>query len=69
MECKQFYDNPLKLWLEVGNQSKNTIRYISTGQACEKFDSSKCNAFHAYTGCDYTVSFKRKDKVTSFKMI
>ena len=25
MGCKQFYDTSLKLWLEVGTLSKNTI--------------------------------------------
>ena len=72
MGCKQFYDTSLKLWLEVGTQSKNTIRYISIDQACEKFGSSLCNAlpaFHAFTGCDYTASFKRKGKVTPFKLL
>ena len=65
MGCKQFYDTSLKLWLEVGTQSKNTIRYISIDQAYEKFGSSLCNAlpaFHAFTGCDYTASFKMKGK-------
>ena len=72
MGCKQFSDTSLKLWLEVGTQSKNTIRYISIDQACEKFCSSLCNtlpAFHAFTGCDYTASFKRKGKVAPFKLL
>ena len=37
IECKQFYDTSLKLWLENGTQSKNTIRYICIDQAYEKF--------------------------------
>ena len=72
MGCKQFYDTSLKLWLEVGTQSKNTIRYISIDQVCEKFGSSLCNAlpaFHVFTGCDYTASFKRKGKVALFKLL
>ena len=27
------------------------------------------SAFLAFTGCDYTVSFKRKEKVTRFKLL
>ena len=37
MGCKKFYETSLKLWLEVGTQSKNTIKYISIDQSCEKF--------------------------------
>ena len=72
MGCKQFYENSLKLWFEFGTQSKNTIRYISIDQACEKFGSSLCNAlpaFHVFTGCDFTASFKRKGKVAPFKLL
>ena len=64
--CKQFYDTSLKLWLEVPTQSKSTTKYISIDQTCEKFASLLCNAladFHAFTGCDYTPSIKRKRKV------
>ena len=70
--CKQFYDTSLKLWLEVGTQSKNAIRYISIDEACEKFGSSLCNAlpaFPVFTGCDYTASFKRKGKAAPFKLL
>ena len=42
MGCQQFYNTSLKLWLEVGTQSKNTIRDISIDQAWEKFGSSLC---------------------------
>ena len=69
MGCKQFYDTSLKLWLEVGTPSKNAIRYTSIDQACEKFGSSLCNvlpAFHAFTGCDYTASFKKKRESFTF---
>ena len=72
MGRKQFYDTSLKLWLEVGTLSKNTIRYISIDLSCEKFGLSLCNvlpAFHAFTGCDYTASFKRKGKVAPFKLL
>ena len=51
---------------------KNTIRYISIDQACEKFGLSLCNAlpvFHAFTGFDYKVSFKRKGNFTPFKLL
>ena len=37
MGCKQFYDTSLNVWLEIGTHSKNTIRYISIDQVCEKF--------------------------------
>ena len=32
MGCKQFYDTSLKLWLEVGTQSKSAVRCISIDQ-------------------------------------
>ena len=70
--CKQSYETSLKMWLEVGTRSKNTSRYASMYQACEKFGSSLCNAlpaFHAFTGCDYTVSIKRKGEVALFKLL
>ena len=72
MGCKQFYDTSPKLWLQVGTQSKNTIRYISIDEAYEKFGSSLYNAlpaFHAFIGCDYTALFERKGKVTPFKLL
>ena len=37
MGCKQFYDTSLNVWLEIGTQSENTIRYISIDQVCKKF--------------------------------
>ena len=66
MVCKQFYETSLKLWLEVPTQSKNTTKYISIDQTCEKFASLLRNAlaaFHAFTGCHNTASIKRKRQV------
>ena len=64
MGCKKFYD------ISQVYLTDYTIRYISIDQACEKVGSSLCNvpAFHAFTGCDYTASFKRKRKVTPFEL-
>ena len=72
MGCREFHDNSMKLWLEVGTQAKNAMRYISIDQACEKFGSVLCNAlsvFHVFTGSDYSASFKRKKKVEPFKLL
>ena len=66
MVCKQFYETSLKLWLEVPTQSKNTTKYISIDQICEKFASLLRNAlaaFHAFTRCHNTASIKRKRQV------
>ena len=66
MVCKQFCETSLKLWLEVPTQSKNTTKYISIDQTCEKFASLLRNAlaaFHAFTGCHNTASIKRKRQV------
>ena len=66
MACKQFCETSLKLWLEVPTQSKNTTKYISIDQTCEKFTSLLRNAlaaFHAFTGCHNTASIKRKRQV------
>ena len=70
--CKPLYDASLKIWLEVGLRSKNTLRYINLNQLHESLGETLCNslpAYHAFTGCDYTSSFCRKGKVKPFKML
>ena len=73
MGCKQFYDNSLKLWLQVGIHSKKQSgTNISIDQACKKFGSSLYNAlpaFHAFTRCDYAAQLKRRRKVSFFKLL
>ena len=65
MGCKKFYDTSLKLWLQGGTHSKNTLKYIRTDQACEKYGSSLCNAlpaFRAFMGVITQYHLKGKEK-------
>ena len=62
----------LKLWLEMGVETKNTLRYVSVNQIYSSLGqllSSALPASHALFGCDYTAAFSRKDKVRPFKCL
>lgn len=72
LACKKFYDASMRVWLEVGVQSRNNQRYINLNQLHHFLGESLCNslpAYHALTGCDYTASFCRKGKVTPLKIL
>ena len=61
-----------RLWLEMGVETKNTVRYVSVNQIYSSLGqllSSVLPAFHALFGCDYTAAFYRKSKVRSFKCL
>ena len=50
----------LKLWLEMGVETKNALRYVTVNQIYSslcKLPSSALPAFHALFGCDYTAGF------------
>ena len=50
----------LKLWLEMGVETKNTLRYVSVNQIYLSLGQlllSALPAFHALFGCDYTGAF------------
>ena len=62
----------LKLWLEMGVETKNALRYVTVNQiysSLGKLLSSALPALHALFGCDYTAGFYRKGKVRSFKCL
>ena len=62
----------LKLWLEMGVETKNTLRYVSVNQIYSflgQLLSSALPAFHALFGSDYTAAFSRKRKVRPFKCL
>ena len=70
--CMKFYHETLNVWLEVGIQSKNTLRYIDINQLHTTLGQSLCDslpAYHAFTGCDYTSSFSQKGKVKPLKLL
>ena len=70
--CRSKIDSSVKLWLEAGLHTKNTLRYVSEDQLCENLGESLCNAlpaYHAFTGSDYTAAFCRKGKVRPFKKL
>ena len=70
--CKHLYDPRLKIWLEAGKDSRNNQRYININQLHENLGEKLCRtlpAYHALTGCDYTVSFNRKGKIKPLKVL
>ena len=70
--CKRFYNPLLKIWLEVGLMSKNTLRYINVNELHTALGEPLCNsvlAYHSFTGCDYSASFSRKGKIKPFKIL
>ena len=60
------------LWLEVGVESKNNLRFININETCEKIRYNIALAmptFHAFFGCDYLAAFSRKGKVRPFNLL
>ena len=69
---KHLYDQQLQIWLEVGLQSNNSLRYININALHAKLGetlSKSLLAYHAISGCDYTASFCRRGKVKPFKVL
>ena len=61
-----------EIWMEIGEISRNTLRYININQLhnCLGTKLSKSLlAFHAFTGSDYTSSFSRKGKIRPLKLL
>ena len=66
------FDPNIKLWMETGLYSKNTLRYININEIYQSIGSKVSKALpalHAFTGCDYTSSFSRKGKIRPLKML
>ena len=62
----------IKLWLEVGVESKNNLRYINVNEIYENLGpllASALLAFHAFFGCDYLAAFSRKGKVRPYNLL
>ena len=60
------------IWLEVGVNTLNTLRYIDVTSLYTHLGSPLCAAlagFHAFTGCDYTASFSRRGKSRPLKLL
>jgi hypothetical protein len=61
-----------KIWMDVGISSKNSRRLICLTDIANSLGRQLCaslQAFHAYSGCDYTSAFVRKGKVRPFKLL
>ena len=70
--CTHLFDQKVNIWLEVGVQSKNNLRYININKIYNQLWETLCialPAYHALTGCDYSASFCRKGKVQPFKIL
>ena len=66
------FDQKVNIWLDVGVQSKNNLRYININKIYNQLWETLCvalPAYHALTGCDYSASFCRKGKVQPFKIL
>lgn len=62
----------LKIYMEVGRVSNNSLRYIELHKLYEHLGSSLCKslpAFHAFTGCDFSAAFHGKGKIKPFKLL
>ena len=62
----------LQIWLEVGVQGKNNLRFIDVKTIHSELGETLCKslpAYHALTGCDYTASFFKKGKVRPLKLL
>ena len=61
-----------QIWLEVGLTGNNTHRFIDITQLAHQHGDKVCkalSAFHAFTGCDFTASFCRREKIRPFKIM
>lgn len=62
----------VKVFLELGLASKNTLRFVEVISLSQKLGPRLCKSlpgFHAFTGCDYTPSFAYKGKVKPFAIL
>lgn len=56
------------VWMEVGTSSTGNRRYINVTKIAAATDPAVCVAplgFHAFTGCDYSSAFVRKNFLTA----
>ena len=61
-----------RIWVESGVQFRNNLRYISINQLFHQLGEplyKELPFYHAFTGCDYTSSLNRKEKVKPFKLL
>ena len=61
-----------QLWIESGTYSQINLRFINVSHLPRKFGDTFCRArlgYHAFTGCDYTAVYCRKEKIRPFKIL
>ena len=62
----------IKVFLEVGLVTNNTLRYINVTKIAEELGpelSKSIPAFHAFTGCDANPAFSRRGKKGPFSVL
>ena len=69
---QRLLEKHLRLWLEMGVETKNTLRYVSMNQIYSSLDqllSSVLPVFNALFDCNSTAACSRKGKVHPFKCL
>lgn len=59
-------DSGKHIYLEIGLQSKNSLRFIDIDEIMKNLTRDLCRAmagFYAFTGCVFTLAFNRKGKI------
>lgn len=67
-----FNNKNKNIWIELGQISNNTLRYINISKIQSLLGATLCDAlpaFHAFTGCDYDAAFYGKGKKRPFKLL
>ena len=65
-------DPRMKLYLEVGYASKNSLKFIDLSRIAQHLGPELARSlagFHCFTGCDQIPSFAGKGKVTPLKIL
>ena len=61
----QYASNDKHIWMEIGNFSDNSLRFIDITKLAHNLGMQVTQAlpgFHAFTGCDFSPSFVGKGK-------
>ena len=70
--CNQHKFEGMHIWMEVGNFANNSLRFIDMSLLVEHLGeelSKSIPAFHAFTGCDYSLAFVGKGKIRPFELL
>ena len=70
--CNQHKFEGMHIWMEVGNFTNNSLRFIDMSLLVEHLGeelSKSIPAFHAFTGCDYSLAFEGNEKIRPFELL